>query len=425
MLLQYDIENNLSVKSRQRVAFIADNKKELVDSEIDVLGYKILPVIGLYGKNASGKTNLLKGLKHIYDMVILSHSFDPARPIPFYTPFAFTKEKNKESKFEITFMINEKRYVYGFSHDSLEIKEEYLYVFNSSKPSKIFDKDINTQEVYTFGQNYSGLKDYVGKTHKNKLFLSTAAQWAADQKEINDIYNFFRNGIVYYQKDCGIPSVEFENETTSLLIEDENARKFFKTLISYLDLEIEDIKPTKIPVDLNELPEEVKKIIEAARNGDKNLEATSVKTLYNINGVNYDLDLKQESNGIQKIYQLFPLLYHGLNNKKIIVIDEIETGLHPLLIKGIIKLFQNKNINKYNSQLFFTTHITNILDLELLRRDQIWFTERELDNEYSTEVYSLADVKGVRTSDNIEKEYLKGKYTKTPREILWNSDKAE
>ena len=105
MLLQYDIENNLSVKSRQRVAFIADNKKELVDSEIDVLGYKILPVIGLYGKNASGKTNLLKGLKHIYDMVILSHSFDPARPIPFYTPFAFTKEKNKESKFEITFMM--------------------------------------------------------------------------------------------------------------------------------------------------------------------------------------------------------------------------------------------------------------------------------------------------------------------------------
>ena len=425
MLLQYDVENNLSIKSRQRVAFIADNKKELVNSEIDVLGYKVLPVIGLYGKNASGKTNLLKGLKHIYDMVILSHSFDPARPIPFYTPFAFTKEKNKESKFEITFMINEKRYIYGFSHDSLEIKEEYLYVFNSSKPSKIFDKDINTQEIYTFGQNYSGLKDYVGKTHKNKLFLSTAAQWAADQEEINDIYNFFRNGMIYYQKDCSIPTVELKNETTSLLMEDENARKFFKNLISYLDLEIEDIKPTKIPIDLNELPEEVKKIIEATRNGDKNLEATSVKTLYNINGVNYDLDLNQESNGIQKIYQLFPLLYHGLNSKKIIVIDEIETGLHPLLIKGIIKLFQNKNINKYNSQLFFTTHNTNILDLELLRRDQIWFTERELDNEYSTEVYSLADVKGVRTSDNIEKEYLKGKYTKTSREILWNSDKAE
>lgn len=425
MLLQYDIENNLSVKSRQRVAFIADNKKELVDSEIDVLSYKVLPVIGLYGKNASGKTNLLKGLKHIYDMVILSHSFDPARPIPFYTPFAFTKEKNKESKFEITFMINEKRYVYGFSHDSEEIKEEYLYVFNSSKPTKIFDKDINTQEVYTFGQNYNGLKDYVGKTHKNKLFLSTAAQWAADQEEINDIYNFFRNGMIYYQKDCGIPAVEFENETSSLLIEDENAKKFFKTLISYLDLEIEDIKPTKIPVDLNELPEEVKKIVEAARNGNKNLEATSVKTLYNINGVNYDLDLKQESNGIQKIYQLFPLLYHGLNSKKIIVIDEIETGLHPLLIKGIIKLFQNKSINKYNSQLFFTTHITNVLDLKLLRRDQVWFAERELENGYSTEVYSLADIKGVRTSDNIEKEYLKGEYVKTPREILWSSDKNE
>lgn len=419
MLLQYDIENNLSVKNKQRIAFIADNKKELINSQIDILGYKVLPVIALYGKNASGKTNILKGLKHIYNMVIHSHGFDPVRPIPFYTPFAFTEEKNKDSKFEITFIVKNKRYIYGFSHDSVEIKEEYLYVFNSSKPTKIFDKNIDNEEVYTFGQNYVALKDYIGKTHKNKLFLSTAAQWAADQEEINDIYDFFRNGMIYYQKDCNIPAVEFESETTSLLIENENARKFFKSLISYLDLEFEDIKPTKIPINLNDFPDEIKKIIELTKEAENNLEATNVKTFYNIGGKNYDLDLKQESNGIQKIYQLFPLLYHGLNNKKIIVIDEIETGLHPLLVKSIIKLFQNKEINKHNSQLFFTTHITNILDLELLRRDQIWFSEREAENGYSTETYSLADVKGTRLSDNIEKEYLKGDYVKVPKNLIW------
>lgn len=422
MFLQYDIENNLSIKNKQRIAFIADNRKELINSEIDILGYKILPVIALYGKNASGKTNCLKGLKHIFDMVTLSHSFDPARPIPFYTPFAFTKEKNKDSKFEITFIVKDKRYVYGFSHDFIEIKEEYLYVFNSSKPSKIFDKNINNSEIYTFGQNYNALKDYVGKTHKNKLFLSTAAQWAADQQEINDIYDFFRNGMIYYQKDCDMPSVEFENETTSLLIENENARNFFKALINYLDLEFEDIKPIKIPVDLSEFPEEIKKIIELTRKNDNNLEATNIKTLYSIKGENYDLDLKQESNGIQKIYQVFPLLFHGLNSKKIIVIDEIETGLHPLLVKNIIRLFQDKNINKYHSQLFFTTHSTNLLDLNLLRRDQIWFSEREKENDYSTETYSLADVGGVRTSENIEKGYIKGEYTNSPKEKYWGDD---
>ena len=152
---------------------------------------------------------------------------------------------------------------------------------------------------------------------------------------------------------------------------------------------------------------------------ESDLEATNIKTFYSVKGMNYDLDLKQESNGIQKIYQLFPLLYHGLNNKKIIVIDEIETGLHPLLVKNIIKLFQNKKINKYNSQLFFTTHITNILDLKILRRDQIWFTEREAENGYSTKTYSLTNIKGTRLSDNIEKEYLKGSYVKVPQGLIW------
>ena len=419
MLLQYDVENNLSIKNKQRIVFMANNKKESVNSEIEISGCKVLPVIALYGKNASGKTNVLKGLKHIYNMIIRSHSFDPARPIPFYTPFVFTEEKNTVSRFEIIFIVKNKRYIYGFSHDSMEIKEEYLYVFNSSKPTKIFEKNINNKETYIFGQNYTTLKDYVGKTHKNKLFLSTAAQWAADQEEINDIYDFFRNGMIYYQKDCNIPAVEFENETTSLLIEDENARKFFKNLITYLDLELEDIKPTKTPVNLNDFPEEIKKIIELTKDMESDLEATNIKTFYSVKGMNYDLDLKQESNGIQKIYQLFPLLYHGLNNKKIIVIDEIETGLHPLLVKNIIKLFQNKKINKYNSQLFFTTHITNILDLKILRRDQIWFTEREAENGYSTKTYSLTNIKGTRLSDNIEKEYLKGSYVKVPQGLIW------
>ena len=418
MLLEYDIENNLSIKNRQKLSFIADNKKELINSEINIQGYRVLPVIALYGKNASGKTNFLKGLKHVYDMVISSHSFDPVRPIPFYDPFIFTEEKNKDSKYEITFIVKDKRYLYGFSHDSMEIKEEYLYVFNSSKPTKIFDKNINNKEIYSFGQNYNALKDYIGKTHKNKLFLSTAAQWAADQEEINDIYDFFRNGMIYYQKDCDMPAVEFENETTSLLIENENARNFFKSLINYFDLDFNDIKPTKIPFDLDELPEEIKKIIELTKKSDSGLEATNIKTLYSIKGKNYDIDLKQESNGIQKIYQLFPLLYHGLNSKKIIVIDEIETGLHPLLVKNIIKLFQDKKINKYNSQLFFTTHITNILDLRLLRRDQIWFTKREAQNEYSTEAYSLAEIKGTRLSDNIERDYLKGEYVRIPKTLI-------
>lgn len=418
MLLQYDIENNLSIKERQRVSFVADKKKENIECTIGTAGFDVVPVVAIYGKNASGKTNVLKGLKHIFDMVTMSPIFDPFEGIPFYHPFKFSNKKNEDSKFEITFTIKEKRYTYGFSHNNKEITEEYLYVFNTQKPTKIFDKEVG-DESYTFGTNYGDLEEYVEKTHNNKLLLSTIAHWAANQSEITAIYEFFKNGMLYYQKDCGIPAFEFEKATSKLLIEDEKAREFLKLLIKYLDMEIVDIEVKNIEVNIENAPEEVRDFIKFIKKEQPNFTATDVKTVYNIAGEKYSLDLDAESNGIQKIYQIFPLLYHGLTGKKIIVIDEIETGLHPLIVKAIIKLFQNREINKYNSQLIFTTHLPTVLDLQLLRRDEIWFAERTLERGYSTELYSLADVTGVRTTDNIEREYLQGKYNRIPSKNTW------
>ena len=417
MILQYDVENNLSIRDRQRVVMMPSGKKEKIDSILEIDKYEALPVIAIYGKNASGKTNTIKSLEQIFKMVSISHNFDPVRPIDDYNPFIFINEEQKEkpTTYEIVFVVENKKYVYGFSYNSERILEEYLYVYNSKKASKIFDRNSEEEEEYSFGTNYVTLSDYIGKTHKNKLFLSIVAQWAADQKEINSIYDFFRNGMVSYPKDYRDSSINFGIETTMLLEKNPEAKDFLGKFIKYMELEMKDFKVTNLPVDLKDMPEQVKAFLEKiATVKNEEIKATNVKTIYEINDSIYELDLGTESNGIQKLYQIFPLIFYALTKKRIILIDEIETGLHPTLIKKIIQLFQNKEFNKFGSQLIFTTHLTSILDSTLLRRDQIWFTERNLENNYSTEIFPLSEIKGVRISDNLERDYLKGEYVNVP-----------
>lgn len=423
MILTLDVENNLSVNENQRIALVADSKGEHEEALIIFEKYKILPTVGIYGKNAAGKTNIIKAFKHVKDMIITSHNFNPTKPIPYYTPFKFSTEKDKPSKFEIMFVCNNKRYVYGFSHNSKKVLEEYLYIFNSSKASKIFERDEFNN--YTFGNKFESMEYLKERTHDNKLFLSVASQWAANISEINDIFNYFENDILYYQKNCNDNSPGWFEDTTNLLVENEEARLFLKKLITYFDLEMTDITADKTTLEIESMPDNLKNfilnfpgsIIEEVKG-----ESSSISSIYTIDQEKFILNLNEESNGIQKIYELFPFLFKSLTSKKILILDEIEMGLHPLLAKELIKLFQNKEINIYESQLLFTTHDTNILDLSLLRRDQIWFVAKSIEDRFATELYSLSDIKGVRTTDNIARDYLVGKYTNIPKIKSWRDN---
>lgn len=422
MILQLDMENNYSINNNQRVAFIADAKSEHEEALISFGKYKIVPALGIYGKNASGKTNVIKGFEHVRDMIIESHSFNPTRSIPFYTPFKFIEEKDRDSKFEIMFVSNEKRYIYGFSHNSKRVSEEYLYIFKTVKPTKIFERK---EKEYSFGNEYEELEYLKERTHDNKLFLSVASQWAANVVEINDIYSYFENDIICCKNSCNELSPEFFNKTTDLLVENEEARNFLKKIIKYFDLEMTEIRADKTLLELDKIPPEVAEILKKIRNPQENsgeqevLFGSRIMSTYSIDGIEYQLNIQEESNGIQKLYDLFSILFTSLTSKKFVIIDEIEMGLHPILSKELIRLFQDREINVHGSQLLFTTHDTNILDLSLLRRDQIWFTSKSLENRYSTEVYSLSDVNGVRMKDNISKDYLNGRYTEIPKIPQW------
>ena len=138
----------------------------------------------------------------------------------------------------------------------------------------------------------------------------------------------------------------------------------------------------------------------------------------------YRLSFDEESRGTRVLFALAPFLKRAFESEKVIIVDELEKSLHPTLIECIVKLFNNKDINKANSQLIFTTHAANLLNINLLRRDQIWFTEKNPNNGVSS-LYPL-DSFSVRKDENIYKGYLSGRYGAVPfiRDTdLWLEDK--
>ncbi|MGL5935254.1 MAG: AAA family ATPase, partial [Cetobacterium sp.] len=328
-------------------------------------------------------------------------------------------DKTLPTEFVITFEVNEKKYFYKISYNNKIILEESLFVYNSVKPSKIFER---TGKEYSLSNEYESIRDLIERTHDNKLFLSVISQWVADKKEINDIYNFFKNDIIYFQNNYNSPSQNYRKKTTKLLTSDPNAGLFLKKIINYFNLEMNDIKADSFSIAFEKIPSDLRTFLESIQHLSKSkqtddITAETIQSTYEINDKNYVLNFDEESNGTQKIYDLFSILYSGLNSKKIILLDEVEMGLHTLLAKQLIKLFQDLTINKFNSQLLFTTHDTNILDLEFLRRDQIWFARKKVQDNYATKLYSLATIP-IRLSTNIVKNYIEGKYT-VPLKFKW------
>lgn len=418
MIFELEVTNFRSIKHTQTISFFAENKKE---NKMDLLSFKkskILQTMVFYGKNSSGKTNILKAFQNLRKMVIHSSNFDTASPIEFYDPFLFTQEKNKPTIFKLLFEVNEQKYSYRFSYDEKSILEEELLIYKTAKPTKLFERKGNN---YLFSPEYESIKDLIDRTHNNKLFLSVASQWAANKKEINDIYNFFRNDIIYFQKNYNDPSMEFTKRTTDLLTDDPEAQIFLKKMIKYFNLEMTDIKADTISIDMKNAPAEIRTFLEHIQKGKQmgELKADSIQSSYLVDNKDYLLDFTEESNGTRKLYDLFSILYSGLNSKKFILIDEIEMGLHTTLAKAFIDLFQNLFTNTHNSQLVFTTHDTSMLDLNLLRRDQIWFASKSKENQLSTNIFRLSSF-AVRLTSNIVKNYLNGKYANVPSIPKWN-----
>lgn len=417
MLIQFSVTNFLSFRD-EVILSLSTNKDD--SHKENLLSYKnerILPSVAIYGANAAGKSNLHKAMRAAIRMIRSSNNLQIDQPL-LITPFLLDENsRNNKTKFEFIYVYNGIKYEYGFVLDTQYVWEEYLYEYRSSKPSMIFERsNINT---YRFtSKSKPQLSKIVDKNTSNKLFLATATCWNSDLTK--DAYMWFSNMVDTYDSQNleELMYKEFEKN-------DDSLNKFMLNLLQKVDINITNFNYEKNKQDANQMLMDIEDFINLRFKDSGILKQPKIMTSHQVieNGKKqeYELNYFDESNGTKRLFTYGPVLKNALENGKTIIIDEIDNALHPAMTKSLIEMFQNPNINKKSAQLIFNTHEISLLDLNLFRRDQIYFVEKDNKTGVS-DLYSLDDF-SPRKSENIQKGYLQGRYGAMPavnfKDIEW------
>ncbi len=411
MLVEFSVENFLSIRERLSLKLEATSFKEHPENITRKGKENILTTLAIYGANASGKTNLFKAMTHAIITIRNSNNIQITNQL-MMVPFKFDEESYKKpSSFEFVFIAKDnKKYIYGFSATPFVIIDEYLYVYNSAKATLIFDRTQTTK--YKFARNYKAEFEVIEKRNtSNKLFLSTATSWNSEATK--PAFEWFATGIDTYTN----------IEEMQLTVLEQYRAEVNKEYTSFaLDLlRKADINISNINIEFREIP------VETAKTNPFGLmfnigmptrqieyKITTYHKLKDSKGKNkdYPLMLNEESLGTQQLFIFAPLLKQAFSQGRTLVIDEIEKSLHPSIVKLIINAFRDKKLNINEGQLIMTTHQTSVLDLDIFRRDQVYFTEKDF-NTGVTDLYSL-DKHSIRKTENIEKNYLQGRYGAIP-----------
>ncbi|SMG25238.1 hypothetical protein SAMN05661096_01541 [Marivirga sericea] len=371
----------------------------------------------IYGANASGKSNVVKAF--ITFIRIIEHSVKDERVLNMVDSFKLSSESDLEpSFFQIIFWENDVRYRYGFELDNNEILSEWLYGKPGERELIYFireGRNVDHVDKKNFGEanmlkSLLVIEDDSDENdifRDNSLLLSTLASFGFG-KTSKQLVKCFKS--IYVISGLGDKGM-FEYAGESL--EDEAMKEYILKFLKFGDIGIEDLNPMEISrEDLpKDIDEDTKRAFESLKERKYLL---SMRKVYDKNKKfvgNQELSFQlHESEGTQKLFELSPFIYEALKEERIIIIDEFDARFHPLLTKKILELF-NSNENT-GSQFIFTTHDTNLLSSDLLRRDQIDFTEK--DKFGSSHLYSLVQFKGIRNNASFEKDYIDGKYGAIP-----------
>ncbi|WP_417260633.1 AAA family ATPase [Celeribacter sp.] len=417
MLLTFTVTNFKSIRDPQTLSMVGTSLRgPHAPREIEYPGGQngVLPCAIIYGANASGKSNILDAFMHMKFLVQVSHqekvrnkgiSFSPYLLDPAYA--------EKPTEFEVSFLRDKVRYDYGFSHDAEAVVSEWLYAYPEGRRRKLFERDGKNID---FGSGMRGAKKILATfLTKTSLFLSVASQ--NSHEELGAVSNFFED--IFSLNRISVASTII-NQSFSNGEVDLRAIKFLEAIGSGV---------CDFRVDANDIPEEQKKVVGevvkilAAYQG---LEPS--QELPEIDDKEYEVRLghrskdgasiyfagKQESAGTRRLLLMMNYIFKVLDEGDIAVIDEIDASLHTFAVEAILMLFVDPRINMKGAQLIATTHDTNLLNTSNLRRDEIWFAEKNITGE--SEYFALSEIKA-RREEAIEKSYLQGRYGATPPKL--------
>lgn len=414
MLLQFSVSNFMSIRKEAVLSMAADASDEqhracFYDAGKD----RILPTAAIYGANAAGKSNLFKAM--IAAILIIRNSMirQVDASLVEIVPFLFDETSRREpTHFDFIFFTNGKKYQYGFSATQEKILEEYLYEYKTSRPSMIFERTETTNYAFTKA-NERELRAYVAKNTANKLFLSTATAWNCEKTR--EPYLWFASGIDVYDGNSiqQLGLMQLKNEDTEL-------KTFLLDTLKCADINIDQYHFTEQELPLEKVPDFVRPILEGIfqKNGELHTgKQYEIVTQHSIRGKDgqrkaYALPFQNESSGTQRMFFFAAIIKQVMDTGKTMLMDEIDSGLHPLLVEFILRTFLNREINKHGAQLIFTTHDVNLLDAELFRRDQVYFVEKDAEAG-DTILYSLDEFFPQKT-ENLRDGYLQGRYGAIP-----------
>jgi AAA15 family ATPase/GTPase len=373
---------------------------------------ELLTSVAIYGANASGKSNLLNAIRSMEKIVLHSANKEESLQEDI-SPFLFNKKTATEpSEFEVIFIAKDNiRYQYGFSATRKKIHEEWLYSYPEGKPRKLFDRRIDLKSEHyewQFSKSLKGeKKSWQEQTRSDALFLSTAVRLNSEQ--LKPVYDWFKTTVKFIYSD--MPMHEFTSKKCSNPEIKQQILNYIKVAdlgIGDLNITFEKVVPENLPASM---PKELKAFISEHLKNDS-IEMADIETIHHLaDGSSIALDFEEESKGTKQYFDILGPWLHVLNKGDVLFADELNSHLHPLLFKFLVEIFHNPKINKKGAQLIFTTHDTSILNRGVFRRDQIWFTEKNKD--HATNLYSLSDFHP-REEENLEKNYLSGKYGGVP-----------
>jgi AAA15 family ATPase/GTPase len=414
MLIEFTVGNFKSFRDRVTFSMVATNtraKDKRVDEENVVRAGGDLALLRsavVYGANASGKSNLGAALAFMRRFVLNSSKDTQADEPIAVEPFVLSdRTKDAPSYFELVFLLDGRRFRYGFELTADRVITEWLHHVPGVREVRLFSRDealIKLAEAFKEGRGLEKL------TRRNALFLSVVAQFNGSTAQ--QILSWFgRFDII-----TGLEDHECRSYTLDCL-DNNRYHEDIARLVKTLDLGIDELNVRAIPIDEFPFPVEMPEALKSLmiEQIDRVHRVTTVHRTYDEQGrqtgvVRFSLD-GQESEGTKKLFSFAGPLIHALKTGRVLFIDEFDARLHPLVTRSLVGLFNSRETNPHNSQLIFTTHDTNLLTNRLFRRDQIWFTEK--DRQGSTRLYSLIEYK-VRNDASFESDYIRGKYGAIP-----------
>ena len=417
MLVSFTVQNFRSIYEPVTIDLVRNRQSKKI-SQIGT-GEDFLPVFGIYGANASGKSTLLKAFRFLWDFVVGSAGIqNKGDKIWGYEPFAFAdKASNEPSSFVVEFIADAVLYEYALAFNADCIVYEHLYSWPRGRRTKVFERE-GQEFTFLVAESERQQRPLAERTLENRPYLYTSNEWNLSLTEAP--FMWFRTVPIFDLNGKGWRAPAFNDL--------DNPEKKMKILqeLKYADFGISDIikKPDgeneRIEIPLEKLDPELRiamgipgsvigkgSIIFGSTNPQK------IQTVHCINGKTVQFSFEKESDGTSKYLSLMSGILLALEEGKVLMIDEFESSPHPLLVRRIVELFQDPKRNTAKGQLIFVSHNTTLLDLNLLEQCQIGFVEKDPDSG-ATELYTLEDIKGVRNSENIAKGYLQGRYGAVP-----------